>query len=63
MFVPLRVHSVYSKGRGGITLQELASWVRQRKLPSAALTDIENLYGWGRWRRAAVESGFVPLFG
>jgi len=63
MFVPLRVHSVYSKGRGGITLQELASWVCQRKLPSAALTDIENLYGWGRWRRAAVESGFVPLFG
>ncbi len=63
MFIPLRVHSVYSKGKGGITLQEMALWVRKRKFPYAALTDIENLYGWGRWKRAALESGFTPLFG
>lgn len=63
MFIPLRVHSVYSKGNGGITLQEMALWVRKRKFPYAALTDIENLYGWGRWKRAALESGFTPLFG
>ena len=63
MHIPLRIHSVYSKGRGGITLPELALWVCQKKLPSAALTDIQNLYGWGRWRRRAQESGFAPLFG
>jgi DNA polymerase-3 subunit alpha len=63
MFVPLRVHSVYSKGKGGIVLQELAFLVAQRGLPSAALTDVGNLYGWGRWRRAAREAGFSPLFG
>ena len=63
MFIPLRVHSVYSKGRGGATLEELASWASQRKLPCAALADIENLHGWGRWKRLAVESGFTPLFG
>ena len=63
MFIPLRVHSVYSKGKGGITPGELASWVCKMKLPSAALTDIENLYGWGRWKRAALASGLTPLFG
>jgi len=63
MFIPLRVHSVYSKGKGGATLQEMALWVRQKKFPYAALTDIENLYGWGRWKRAALENGFIPLFG
>jgi DNA polymerase-3 subunit alpha len=63
MFIPLRVHSVYSKGKGGAVLPELASWVCRKKLPAAALSDIENLYGWGRWRRAAREGGFAPLFG
>jgi len=63
MFIPLRVHSVYSKGKGGATLEELAFWAFQRRLPSAALTDLENLYGWGGWKRAATQSGFAPLFG
>jgi DNA-directed DNA polymerase III PolC len=63
MFVPLRVHSVYSKGRSGITLQELGSWVKQKRLPAAALADIENLYGWAKWKRTALQSGCIPLFG
>jgi len=63
MFVPLRVHSVYSKGKGGITLRELASWGAQTRLPALALSDVENLYGWGKWRRVALESGVRPLFG
>lgn len=63
MYIPLRVHSVYSKGKSGATLEEIASWVLQRKLPSAALTDTGNIYGWGKWRRAASEGGFSPLFG
>jgi len=63
MFVPLRVHSVYSKGRSGITLQELGSWVAQKKLPAAALSDIANIYGWAKWKRVALDAGFSPLFG
>jgi len=63
MFIPLRVHSVYSKGRGGVTLEELSSWVSRKGLPCAALTDIGNLYGWGRWKRAACGYGFSPVFG
>ncbi len=63
MHVPLRVHSVYSKGKGSITLKELSSWVCRRRPPCAALTDVGNLYGWGEWKRAALESGLTPLFG
>jgi len=63
MFVPLRVHSVFSKGRSGLTLQELGSWVAQKKLPAAALTDIANIFGWAKWKRMALSAGFAPLFG
>jgi DNA-directed DNA polymerase III PolC len=63
MFIPLRVHSVYSKGKGGATLEELASWASQRSCPSLALSDKENIYGWGKWRRKALECGFHPIFG
>ncbi|MGD9345420.1 MAG: DNA polymerase III subunit alpha [Candidatus Aminicenantes bacterium] len=63
MFIPLRVHSVYSKGKGGATLEDLASWSSQRNLSHSALTDKENIYGWGRWRRKALECGFQPIFG
>ncbi|NOR14747.1 MAG: PHP domain-containing protein, partial [Candidatus Aminicenantes bacterium] len=63
MFVPLRVHSVYSKGRGGAVLTELASWGSQQKLPALALSDLENLYGWGRWKRIAQKNKLRPLFG
>jgi len=63
MFIPVRVHSVYSKGRGGVLLRELAAWAVREKLPAAALSDLENLYGWARWKRAAQDSGLRPVFG
>ena len=63
MFVPLRIHSVFSKGRGGVTVAEAASWAAERRLPAAALADIGNIYGWGKWKRAASGAGFKPLFG
>jgi len=63
MFVPLRVHSVYSKGKGSLTIPELSAWAARQKLPFAALSDIANLYGWGEWKRAASKNGGSPLFG
>jgi DNA-directed DNA polymerase III PolC len=63
MFIPLRLHSVYSRGKGSVTLEEAASWVSRKALPAAALADIENLYGWAKWKRAAEARGFRPLFG
>ncbi len=63
MFVPLRLHSVYSRGKGSITLEEVAAWVARKRLPAAAIADIENLYGWARWKRAAEARGVRPIFG
>ena len=63
MYIPLRVHSVYSKGRGGATLQELEAWGSQKRLSSLALTDIGNFYGWNRWKRLASKTDMSPLFG
>jgi len=63
MFVPLRVHSVFSKGKGGLTVAEAVSWAVERGLPAAALTDIGNFYGWGKWKRAAAGAGIKPVFG
>lgn len=62
-YIPLRIHSVYSKGRSGATLAEIASWVIRRKPACAALTDTGNLYGWAKWKRCAREAGLLPLFG
>jgi DNA-directed DNA polymerase III PolC len=63
VFVPLRVHSVFSKGKGSVLVEEAAAWTAAKKLPAAALADVGNLYGWNRWKRAARERGVAPLFG
>src|SRR4030042_247917 len=63
MFTPLRIHSVYSRGKGSATLEEASAWVSRKGMGAAALTDIENLYGWAKWKRAAEARGFRPIFG
>jgi error-prone DNA polymerase len=63
MFVPLRLHSVYSRGKGSVTLEEAPEWIARRGIPAAALADAGNLYGWGKWKRVAAAGGFKPLFG
>ncbi len=39
------------------------AWLARRRVPAAALADLGNLYGWGKWKRAAEGGGFKPLFG
>ena len=63
MFVPLRVHSAFSKGKGSVLVGEAAAWAAGRGMPAAALADIGTLSGWGRWKRAALGRGVRPLFG
>ncbi|MEW5900512.1 MAG: DNA polymerase III subunit alpha [Acidobacteriota bacterium] len=63
MFVPLRLHSVYSRGKGSVRLEEASFWASRKSLPAAALTDVENLYGWAKWKRAAEAGRFRPIFG
>ncbi|MGZ5496492.1 MAG: PHP domain-containing protein, partial [Candidatus Aminicenantales bacterium] len=63
MFVPLRIHSVYSRGRGSVTLEEAAGWAGGQRLPAVALADVGNIYGWGKWKRIVPAGGSKPIFG
>ncbi|MDI6846193.1 MAG: PHP domain-containing protein, partial [Candidatus Saccharicenans sp.] len=63
MFLPLRVHSVFSRGQGSLTLEELAAFAARHRLPAAALTDPGVFYGWGKWKALAEAHGFKPIFG
>ncbi len=63
MFVPLRIHSAYSRGRGSVTLEEASGWAASRGLTAAGLADIGNIYGWGKWKRVAPPGGYRPIFG
>ena len=62
-WIPLRVHSVFSRGQGGLLLDELAAWGRECRLPALPLTDVANLYGWAQWKEAAQRAGLRPVFG
>ncbi|MGB9837080.1 MAG: PHP domain-containing protein, partial [Candidatus Saccharicenans sp.] len=63
MFIPLRVHSVYSRGEGSLTVEELALWAERNRLPAVALTDTGAFYGWGKWKAQSEGRGFKPIFG
>jgi len=62
-WVPLRVHSVFSQGQGGILGTELALWARRQKLQAVPLTDVANLYGWSKWKEITSQEGIRPVFG
>ncbi|MCX8160172.1 MAG: DNA polymerase III subunit alpha [Candidatus Saccharicenans sp.] len=63
MFTPLRVHSVFSRGEGSITVEELVQFAERNRLPAVALTDAGAFYGWGKWRALSEGCGFKPIFG
>lgn len=63
MFIPLRVHSVYSRGEGSLTLEELMQFAERNRLPAVALTDLGAFYGWGKLKAVAEGRGFKPVFG
>lgn len=62
-WIPLRVHSVFSKGQGGVRGEELAVWARRQRLQAVPLTDVANVYGWSKWKQIASREGVIPVFG
>ncbi len=63
MFIPLRVHSAFSRGEGSLTLEELVQFAERNRLPAVALTDVAAFYGWGKWQALSEGRGFKPVFG
>ncbi|HIB77233.1 MAG TPA: PHP domain-containing protein, partial [Flavobacteriales bacterium] len=62
-FVHLRVHSEYSLADSIIRVPALLSAVRERGMPSVALTDWHNLFAEVKFYREALKQGIKPLIG
>ena len=61
-YIPLRVHSVFSNGRGVVQAAELANLLKKNKLPALAVSDPFSLLGWEKFHHQASLHGlkFLP---
>jgi len=61
-YLPLRVHSIFSRGRGAVTAAELALYLRRQGLPYLAVCDPLSVIAWEYFREEAERNklAFVP---
>ncbi|MCP4221269.1 MAG: hypothetical protein GY765_41970 [bacterium] len=61
-YVPLRVYSVFSRGKGAVDARVLGDFLKQRGGTSLAVTDAFSMVGWESFRKSAMERGlkFLP---
>ncbi len=62
-FVHLRVHSAYSLSEGAIPVKTLVNLCIDKKMPAAAITDTNNLFGALEFAGAAAKAGVQPIIG
>jgi DNA polymerase III alpha subunit len=62
-YIPLRVHSVYSRGRGAVAAGELAETLTAQGVSSLAVTDSFSLIAWESFYVQAKKFGMKPLLG
>lgn len=62
-WIPLRVHSFFSFGRGTAPPEALVDRAGRLGFPALALTDRMNLHGAHAFLRAAREAGILPVVG
>jgi DNA polymerase-3 subunit alpha len=62
-FVHLRVHSAYSLSEGAIPVKTLVELCVDKKMPAAAITDTNNLFGALEFAGAAAKAGVQPIIG
>ncbi|MCP4147452.1 MAG: DNA polymerase III subunit alpha [bacterium] len=62
-YVPLRIYSVFSKGKGAVDAHVLGDFLRQRRVGSMAVTDPFSMAAWESFRKESVERGLKPLLG
>jgi DNA polymerase III alpha subunit len=62
-YVPLRVYSVFSQGKGAVDAPVFADFLKQRKVTHLSVTDPFSLVGWESFRKEAVEREMKPLLG
>ncbi len=62
-YVPIRVYSVFSRGKGAVDADVFADFLNARKVPFLAISDPFSLVGWESFREAAVGRKMKPLLG
>jgi hypothetical protein len=62
-YLPLRVHSVFARGRGAVPAPELADALATAGIPFLAVCDPMSLLAWDSFRAAAVQHNQKPLLG
>lgn len=62
-YVPLRIHSVFSQGKGAVDAAVLGDFLKQRNIPFLAVTDPFSVTGWESFRENAVQRGMKVLPG
>ena len=62
-YVPLRIYSVFSQGKGAVDARVLGDFLKQRDVTAMAVTDPFCMAGWESFRKEAVERGMKPLPG
>ena len=62
-YVPLRIYSVFSRGKGAVDAGVLGDFLKQRNVSAVAVTDPFSMIGWENFRKEAVNRGLKPLLG
>ena len=62
-FPHLRVHTEFSITDGIVVIEPLMEQLLVQEMPSVAITDIANLFGFIKFYKAAIASGIKPLCG
>jgi DNA polymerase III alpha subunit len=62
-YVPLRVYSVFSRGKGAVDASILGDYLNPRKIPYLAISDPFSLVGWESFRNEAAAREMKPLLG
>ncbi len=60
-YVPLRIYSVFSQGKGAVAPAELGDFLAQREVPAMAVTDPFSMIGWEHFRKEALSRNLKPL--
>ncbi|UCH96824.1 MAG: DNA polymerase III subunit alpha [Candidatus Aminicenantes bacterium] len=62
-YVPLRVYSVFSRGKGAVDAGILADFLKGRNIDFLSVTDPFSVVGWESFHKEAAASDMKPLLG
>jgi DNA polymerase III alpha subunit len=62
-YIPIRVYSIFSQGKGAVDAAVLADFLVKRKVLYTAVTDPFSMTGWESFRKEAAARNMKPLLG